>query len=111
MAVEHAPVGNTPKLFAMVSQRLDDRQRGVFSIPTSPPVEETESLDQEIREVETSGLKRRLIQETRNLNMMLEEAATYGSRTSAPLKLQNDIEQKETTIAEIKEQLADRETN
>jgi hypothetical protein len=107
MAVEHAPVGNTPKLFAMVSQRLDDRQRGVFSIPTKPPVEETESLDQEYREMQTSSLKRRLIQETRNLNVMLEEAATYGNRTSAPLKLQNDIEQIEATIAEIKEQLAE----
>jgi hypothetical protein len=107
MAVEHAPVGNTPKLFAMVSQRLDDRQRGVFSIPTKPPVEETESLDKEYREMQTSSLKRRLIQETRNLNVMLEEAVTYGNRTSAPLKLQNDIEQIEATIAEIKEQLAE----
>ncbi|MBI1879835.1 MAG: hypothetical protein HYR94_16705 [Chloroflexi bacterium] len=111
MAVDHAPVGDTPPgLFAKLNKHLDDREHGVFSIPTAPSVDATESsLDQEYRDVQTASLKRRLIQETKNLNVMLEEAATYGSRTSAPLKLQNDIEQVEATIAEIREQLAELE--
>jgi hypothetical protein len=108
MAVDHAPVGDTPKgVFALVGQKLDDRQRGVFSIPTKPPAETSdEALDEELRDVEISGLKSRLIDQTKLLNKYLEEAATYGTLGSAPMKLQNDIEKIQETIAEIKEQLA-----
>lgn len=112
MAVDHAPVGDTPKgVFALVKNRLDDRQRGVFSIPPKPPVEAGEGLDQEYRDVQISGIKRQLIDQTRNLNKLLEEAASYGSRTSAPLKLQNEIESIEMNIEELKEQLAELEKN
>jgi hypothetical protein len=90
-----------------VGQKLDDRQRGVFSIPTKPPAETSdEALDEELRDVEISGLKSRLIDQTKLLNKYLEEAATYGTLGSAPMKLQNDIEKIQETIAEIKEQLA-----
>ncbi len=120
MAVDHAPVGDTPKgVFALVGQKLDDRQRGVFSIPTKPPTETSEeALDEEIRDVEISGLirdeqisslKRQLFKQTKALNKLLEEAASYGTRGSAPLKLQNDIEELEAAIAELKEQLAELE--
>jgi hypothetical protein len=110
MAVDHAPVGDTPKgVFGLVKNRLDDRQRGVFSIPPKPPAEAGERLDQEYRDVQISGIKRQLIDQTRNLNKLLEEAASYGSRTSAPLKLQNEIESIEMNIEELKEQLAELE--
>jgi hypothetical protein len=105
MAVDHAAVGDTPKgLFALVNQRLDDRQRGVSP---SAPAESSGALDQEYREVQISGIKRQLIEQTRNLNKLQEEAATYGSLSSAPLKLQNEIERIELTLAELKEQLAE----
>ncbi len=110
MAVDHAAVGDTPKgVFALVNKRLDDRQRGVFAIPSKPPAEATEGLDQEYREVQISGLKRQLIDQTRNLNKLLEQAATYGSRTNAPLNLQNEIESIEVALNELKEQLAELE--
>jgi hypothetical protein len=108
MAVDHAPVGDTPKgVFALVNQRLDNRQRGVFSIPPKPPAEAVEGLDQEYLEVQIAGIKRQLIDQTRNLNKLLEQAATYGSLTNAPLNLQNEIDNIETAIAELKEQLAE----
>jgi hypothetical protein len=107
MAVDHEPVGDTPKgVFALVNKRLDDRQYGVFSIPSQPPAGAAEGLDQEYREVQISGIKRQLIDQTRNLNKLLEQAATYGSLTNAPLNLQNEIEKIEMTIAELKDELA-----
>ncbi|HXV98012.1 MAG TPA: hypothetical protein VEC93_06280, partial [Anaerolineae bacterium] len=112
MAVDHEPVGDTPKgVFALVNQRLDARQKGVFSIPPQPPAEAAEGLDQEYREVQISGIKRQLIDQTRNLNKLLEQAATYDSLTNAPLNLQNEIEKIEMTIAELKDELAALEKN
>jgi hypothetical protein len=104
MAVEHAPIGDTPKLFALVNQRLDERQRGVFSIPPKPPAGAAdETLDQEYQEVQLAGLKRQLIDHTKNLNKLRDQAAMYG--INVPLNLQNEIEKTEEAIAEIKEQL------
>lgn len=111
MAVENAPVGDTPKLFALVGRRLDERQRGVFSIPTqAPPSEEPETLDMEYLQVQISGIKRQLIDQTKNLNKLQEQAAVYGSLGNAPLNLQNEIETLETLIEELKEQLAELES-
>ena len=56
--------------------------------------------------MQVSGIKRQLIDQTRNLNKLLEQAATYGSRTNAPLNLQNEIENIETAIAALKDELA-----
>ncbi len=110
MAVENAPVGDTPKLFALVGRRLDERQRGVFSIPTPPPAAEgAETLDREYRQVQIAGLKRQLIDQTKNLNKLQEQAAVYGSLGNAPLNLQNEIEALETVLEELKEQLAELE--
>jgi hypothetical protein len=113
MAVDNAPVGDTPKgIFGLVNQRLDDRQRGVFSIPAQPPAQTGgEGLDQEYRDVQISGIKRQLIDQTRNLNKLLEQAASYGSRSSAPLSLQNELESIEAVIDELKEQLAELDKN
>jgi hypothetical protein len=110
MAVDNAPVGDTPKgIFGLVNQRLDDRQRGVFSIPSQPPEGAGVGLDQEYRDVQISGLKRQLIDQTRNLNKLLEQAATFGSRSNAPLNLQNELENIEEAINELKLQLAELE--
>lgn len=112
MAVDHAPVGDTPKgVFALVNQRLDNRQRGVFSIPPKPAAGTGERLDQEYLDVQVAGIKRQLIDQTRNLNKLLEQAATYGSRTNAPLNLQNDLDSIEATIAELRDQLAELEAD
>ncbi|NJN93993.1 MAG: hypothetical protein HC875_07795 [Anaerolineales bacterium] len=112
MAVDHAPVGDTPKgVFALVNQRLDNRQRGVFSIPPKPAAGTGERLDQEYLDVQIAGIKRQLIDQTRNLNKLLEQAATYGSRTNAPLNLQNELDSIETTIAELRDQLAELEAD
>ncbi|MBE7470251.1 MAG: hypothetical protein DPW09_13250 [Anaerolineae bacterium] len=112
MAVDHAPVGDTPKgVFALVNQRLDNRQRGVFSIPPKPAAGTGERLDQEYRDVQVAGIKRQLIDQTRNLNKLLEQAATYGSRTNAPLNLQNELDSIEATIAELRDQLAELEAD
>lgn len=105
MAIADAPVGDTPKLFALVNQRLGERQRGVFSIPPKPAAEAPdESLDQEYQEVQVDGLKRQLIKHTKNLNTLRDQAALHG--INVPLNLQNEIEKTEEMIAEIKEQLA-----
>ena len=106
MAVDNAPVGDTPKgVFALVNQRLDDRQRQKTS--ATPNLNNAnEGLDKEYLDVQVSGIKRQLIDQTRNLNKLLEQAATYGSRTNAPLNLQNEIENIETAIAELKDELA-----
>ncbi len=147
MAVDHAPVGDTPKgVFALVKERLDDRQQSkVFPLPAPPtpksslypnmpkppmptaaptPTPKPQStlypnmpkpptlaptpaaLDAEYRQVKISGLKGQLIEQTKNLNKLNEEAASYGSRSSAPLKLQNDIETIETNIETLQEELA-----
>ncbi len=70
-----------------------------------------DSLDKEYRNEQIGGIKRQLIDQTKNLNRLLEEASTYGTRTSAPLKLQNDIEKLETHIAELKEELTELEAD
>jgi predicted nucleic acid-binding Zn-ribbon protein len=106
MAVDNAPVGDTPKgVFALVNQRLDDRQRQKTS--ATPNLNNAnEGLDKEYLDVQVSGIKRQLIDQTRNLNKLLEQAASYGSRTNAPLNLQNEIENIETAIAALKDELA-----
>jgi hypothetical protein len=116
MAVDHAPVGDTPVgVFALLTQKVAPPRRGrVFPLSTLPnvstpppiPRPSAEALNAEYRQVQMTGLKRQLIEQTRNLNRLLEEAAAYGSRTSAPLKLQNDIEKIETDITELQEKLA-----
>jgi hypothetical protein len=45
------------------------------------------------------------------LNKLLEQAATYGSRTNAPLNLQNELDSIEATIAELRDQLAELEAD
>ncbi|MFN8457826.1 MAG: hypothetical protein U0401_24760, partial [Anaerolineae bacterium] len=78
-------------------------------IPTSTPAEKDETLDHEYRQVQIFGLKRQLIDQTKNLNKLQEQAAAYGSLGNAPLNLQNEIETLETLIEELKEQLAELE--
>lgn len=102
MAKTQKPVGDTPKsgfgIFGRVSQRLEGKEPDV-SI-------DAEVLDKKLRDKNIQSLKLLLLKHTGNLNKLLEEAATYGSRSSAPLKLQNDIDQFETTIMELEEKLA-----
>jgi hypothetical protein len=64
-----------------------------------------ESLDKQQREEIIYSLKRQLVRYTRNLNKLQEDAAMYGSLSSAPLKLQNEIDEIETTMAELQEKL------
>jgi septal ring factor EnvC (AmiA/AmiB activator) len=59
----------------------------------------------ELKQQRIDSLRRQLAQHYANLNKLEEEAARYGTRTSAPLKLQNDIAELETTVAEIEEKL------
>jgi hypothetical protein len=68
-------------------------------------------LDRDYREIQIAGVKQQLINQTKNQNKLLIEASRYGSLTSAPLKLQNDIEDIETYIAELEEKLKRLEEN
>ena len=82
---EAAPQG----LFARVSQRLESKEKGVevdLSLDNA-----IQSLNKQQREEMVYSLKRQLVLNTRNLNKLQEDAATYGSLSSAPLKLQNEI--------------------
>jgi hypothetical protein len=102
MAKTQKPVGDTPKsgfgIFGRVSQRLEGKEPDV-SIDTAV-------LDKKRRDQDIQSLKLQLLTYTGNLNKLLEEAATYGSRSSAPLKLQNEIDKAETTVMELEEKLA-----
>jgi len=59
--------------------------------------------------VQVAGLKRQLIDHTKNLNKLRDQAALHG--INVPLNLQNEIEKTEEMITEIKEQLAMLEGN
>jgi hypothetical protein len=104
MADEEEPVGVTPKgIFALVSDRLaakDPNAPVEFSLDSN-----TQALDKKQRAQDINTLKRQLLKYSGNLNKLMEEAATYGGVGSAPLKLQNDIEDAETTVAEIEAKL------
>ncbi len=103
MADEEEAVGNTPKgIFDMVSKRLESRQQGGSIVP-SP--DKGIDLDKQRRDETIRSLKRRLLDQTKNLNKLLENAAEYGSRSSTPLKLQNEIEKIEDTIARLQDEL------
>ncbi len=105
VASTQAPAVNPPKgLFARVSQRLASQSSNAPA--ESDNLEQAiESLDKQQRDQMIYSLKRRLIRYSGNLNRLLEEVATYGSRSSAPLKLQNEIEEIETTITKLKKDL------
>ncbi len=62
-------------------------------------------LDRELRKIQIDGIKLQLIDQAKNLNKLREQAATYGSLSSAPLNVQNEIERMETHIAELQEKL------
>jgi hypothetical protein len=89
-------------LFARVSQRLESKEveTGELSLDSA-----IESLDKQQREQMIYSLKRQLVTYTKNLNKLHEEAASYGSLSSAPLKLQNEIEEIENTVAELQQKL------
>ena len=97
-------MGDTPPgLFARVSQKLNSRPSDeIDGLDLDNAIEE---LDKQQRDQAIYSLKRQIVRHTGNLNKLLEEAATYGSRTSAPLKLQNQIEEIETTIAGLQVKL------
>jgi AAA+ ATPase superfamily predicted ATPase len=103
MADEEEPVGDTPKgIFAMVSKRLEDREQGKPDLSLGSAIK---SLNKQQRDQEIYSRKRRLLDQTKNLNKLLERAAKYGSRSDAPLDLQNDIEEIEDTIARLENEL------
>lgn len=95
-----------PKQAASHISRLEQRQNE----QQEPGIANTE-LDRELRKAQIVGIKRQLINQIRNLNKLLEEASTYGSRTSAPLKLQNDIEEIEAIIVDLGDKLSTLEEN
>jgi hypothetical protein len=101
---EDKPVTQVPQgLFARVTQKLDSK---VKDQPVDLSLDNAiESLDKQQREEMIYSLKRQLVRYTGNLNKLQEDAAMYGSLSSAPLKLQNEIEEIETTIAELQEKL------
>lgn len=104
MADEQKPVGDTPQgLFARVTQRLESREKGEaeeLSLDNA-----IESLDKQQRDQMVYSLKRQILRYTGNLNKLQEDVAMYGSLSSAPLKLQNEIDEIERTIAELQEKL------
>ncbi len=108
MANPETPVGDTPKgLFAMISQRLESPQAPAADGPGLGKA--IDSLDRQYRDEQIYSLKRRLLDQTRNLNRLREESATYGNQGSAPLKLQNDLVTLETIVAGLQQELAELE--
>ncbi|MEW5958520.1 MAG: AAA-like domain-containing protein [Chloroflexota bacterium] len=98
------PAAQVPQgLFARVSQKLDrpDKDQAVeLNLENA-----IESLDKQQREQLIYTLKRQILRYTGNLSKLQEDAAMYGSLSSAPLKLQNEIEEIENTIADLQEKL------
>jgi hypothetical protein len=98
------PASGVPQgLFARVSQRLGSIEKGETDEPSLDNA--IEELDKQRREQMVYSLKRQLVRYAGNLNKLREDAATYGSLSSAPLKLQNEIEEIENTIAELQDKL------
>ncbi len=90
-------------LFARVSQRLETKdQDAAVELSLDNAIQ---SLDKQQREQMVYSLKRQLVRYTGNLNKLMEDAATYGSLSSAPLKLQNEIEEIEQMIADLQAKL------
>jgi len=98
------PVVKVPQgLFARVSQKLDSREKDEA---TELNLENAiDSLDKQQQEQMVYSLKRQILRYSSNLNKLQEDAATYGSLSSAPLKLQNEIEEIERTIAGLQKKL------
>jgi hypothetical protein len=98
------PVAKVPQgLFARVSQKLDSREQDES---TDLSLENAiDSLDRQQREQMIYSLKRQMLRYSGNLNKLQEDAATYGSLSSAPLKLQNEIEEIEQIIADLQVKL------
>lgn len=98
------PVAKVPQgLFARVSQKLDSREKGQdVDLNLENAID---SLDRQQREQMVYSLKRQILRYSSNLNKLQEDAATYGSLSSAPLKLQNEIEEIEQTIADLQVKL------
>lgn len=95
-----APLG----LFARVSQKLESKEPdAVVDLSLDNAIQ---SLDKQQREQMVYSLKRQLVRYTGNLNKLMEDAAMYGSLSSAPLKLQNEIEEIEQMIADLQAKLA-----
>lgn len=90
-------------LFARVTQRLESKEQGVVAELSLDNA--IQSLDKQQREQMVYSLKRQLVRYTGNLNKLMEDAAMYGSISSAPLKLQNEIEEIEKMIADLQAKL------
>ena len=96
--------GTAPQgLFARVTQRLESKD--VDAAVELNLDNAIQSLDKQQQEQMIYSLKRQLVRYTGNLNKLMEDAATYGSLSSAPLKLQNEIEEIEQTIADLQAKL------
>ena len=96
--------GTAPQgLFARVTQRLESKD--VDAAVELNLDNAIQSLDKQQQEQIIYSLKRQLVRYTGNLNKLMEDAATYGSLSSAPLKLQNEIEEIEQTIADLQAKL------
>jgi uncharacterized protein len=105
MAVAEAPIGDTPKgLFEVVSKRLEAREKA--KEPAGNLDQEIAALDEQHRKQQIRSLKQRILQHADNLNEYLEQAATYGGPTNAPIKLKNDIKEQESIINELEAELA-----
>jgi prefoldin subunit 5 len=89
-------------LFARVSQRLETKDQDAVELSLDNAIQ---SLDKQQREQMIYSLKRQLVRYTGNLNKLMEDAAMYGSLSSAPLKLQNEIEEIEQMIADLQAKL------
>ena len=102
--LELEPATTPQGLFARVTQRLESKDQDAeveLSLDNA-----IQSLDKQQREQMVYSLKRQVVRYTSNLNKLMEDAATYGSLSSAPLKLQNEIEEIEKTVADLQEKLA-----
>jgi hypothetical protein len=64
------------------------------------------SQNKQLRDETIYGYKKLLLDKTKSLNKLLEKAARYGSRSSAPLEVQNEVEDLENEIADLEEKLA-----
>ncbi|RME69877.1 MAG: hypothetical protein D6784_17650 [Chloroflexi bacterium] len=109
--LEPVTAKNTLKLLQNFLDYYEDYRAGT-KLPGRPPADKVdwsttvEALDQQQKEQLILSLKKQIVQHTGNLNKLKEEAATYGSPSSAPLKLQNDIDAIETALAELEEELS-----
>jgi hypothetical protein len=95
------PAPDAPQgIFARVGQRIGTK-------PAEAGLGQAiESLDKQQREQMILSLKKQIFTYTGNLNKLMEEAASYGGLSSAPLKMQNEVEEMQLTLANLQEQLA-----